>query len=147
MSEIDDTAPDGRPVGARMPAPEAEVVAKASRRTFPVAYKLGIVEEYDRADAMGRGALLRREGLYTSHISAWRRARDRGAAAAMSVPRGPRPDPAGGRLAELEAANAKLAGELDTARSVIRIQGELAALLEQLSTGSAAPKPESVAGR
>jgi transposase-like protein len=123
------------------------VVPKVSRRSFSVEYKLGVLAEYDAADALGRGALLRREGLYTSSISLWRRARDRGGAEALGGPRGPKPDPGSRRVAELEAVNARLGRELATARSVIKVQGELAALLEQLSTSSATPRSQSGAGK
>lgn len=117
--------------------------ARARRRTYTAQYKLAVLEEYDQADALGRGAILRREGLYTSHISQWRRARDRGAKAGLSARRGPRPAPAGRRIADLEARNQVLEREFAAARVVVKVQGELAALLEQLSPGSAIPKPES----
>jgi transposase-like protein len=124
--------------------PDPEVPAKKKRRSFTVDYKLRMVAEYDAADAMGRGALLRREGLYTSNISTWRRERDRGAVQGMSRRRGPAPaSPKDRRLAELEAANAQLVKDLDRARSVIKVQGELAALLEQLSTSSATNPSQS----
>jgi len=82
---------------------------------------------------------VRREGLYTSLISAWREQRDKGALAAMeATSRGPKPLDAAAREKErLEAENARLAAELDKARQVIRVQGELSALLAQLSKESA----------
>jgi len=132
---------------------EASVVvgppAKARRRTFTVAYKLDILDEYDRSDALGRGALLRREGWYTSSISEWRRARDGGALDPGDPPqRGPRRVPETvRRLKAAEAETARLKAELDTARQVIKVQGELAALLEKLSTSSAIPTAESEAVR
>jgi transposase-like protein len=124
-------------------------VVRARRRTFTVAYKLDVLDEYDRSDALGRGALLRREGLYTSMISQWRRARDGGALDQENPPRrGPRPVPTSARrLQAAEMENARLKAELDTARQVIKVQGELAALLERLSATSAIPVSESEAKR
>jgi transposase-like protein len=122
--------------------------ARARRRTFTADYKLRVVDEYDSLDALGRGALLRREGLYTSHISEWRRARDRGAKAALDARRGPVPaSREERRIAQLEARNAALEHELATARQVVKVQGELAALLKRLSSSSATPTCESEADR
>src|SRR2546427_4635028 len=53
--------------------PDPEVPARASRRTYTAHYKAQILAEYDSLDAAGRGALLRRHGLYTSHITNWRK--------------------------------------------------------------------------
>ncbi len=123
--------------------PDPGVDERASRRTYTARYKLEVLAEYERLDKAGKGALLRREGLYTSLISAWREQRDKGALAALSATRGPRPaDSAAGGNARLAAANARLTAELDKARQVIRVQGELSALLAQLSQQSA-DRPES----
>ena len=64
--------------------PDPEVPERAKRRTYSARYKLDILTMYDTADRAGRGALLRREGLYTSHIAEWRKQRDRGAFEALS---------------------------------------------------------------
>ena len=64
---------------------EPEVSERATRRVFSPQYKLRILEEYERRDRNGRGALLRREGLYTSSISEWRRQREEGALQALSA--------------------------------------------------------------
>jgi transposase len=118
--------------------PDTEVSERAFRRTYTARYKLAILTEYEALDKAGKGALLRREGLYTSLISAWREQRDMGALQALSARRGPRPaDPRARQAGWLAAENARLAAELDAARKVIRIQGELSALLEQLSSQSA----------
>lgn len=124
--------------------PDPQVTEKAHRRTFTAKYKLAIVEEYERADRTDRGAILRRENLYSSLIVEWRRQRDRGALEALSARRGPKPvaDRDAGGVADVAAENARLKTELETAREVIRIQGELSALLEKLSSSSAAT-PES----
>lgn len=103
---------------------------RAQRRTFTVKYKLAILDEYDRADRTERGAILRRENLYSSLLTEQRHQRDRGALAALSARRGPKPGKAGANAADAEIA--WLRAELDTAREVIRVQGELSALLERL---------------
>jgi hypothetical protein len=68
--------------------PDPEVPAKARSRTYSAAYKARVLGEYDGLDKAGKGALLRREGLYTSLISAWRQQRDRAALAALAKPAG-----------------------------------------------------------
>jgi transposase-like protein len=121
-------------------APEPEVPGRATRRIYSARYKARIVAEYDRLDAAGRGALLRREGLYTSHISKWRRQRDRGALQALATAPGrPPADPREQELARLRRENARLQADLSQAHRVIEVQGKLSALLEQLATSSAAP--------
>src|SRR5947209_282705 len=83
----------GRVSGAGRKRPDPEVPARARRRTFTAQYKLEILAAYDAAAEGEKGALLRREGLYSSHIVEWRRARDAGALAGLSAPRGrPRRD-------------------------------------------------------
>ena len=117
--------------------PDVEVPAKAQPRTYSAAYKARILEEYDALDKAGRGALLRREGLYTSLIAAWRRQRDEGARAALAKPAGRPPADARDReLVRLRRENQRLAEQLDTARKVIDVQGKLSALLDQLATSS-----------
>lgn len=122
--------------------------ARVVRRTFTVARKLDILEEYEKADPLGRGALLRRERIYTSTISHWRRAKEQGRYDGEPPKRGPAPKPATvKRVEQLEAETARLRAELDVARQVVRVQGELAALLETLSASSATPVSESRAVR
>jgi len=90
----------------------------------------GVLAEYEAADRAGKGALLRREGLYSSLISAWRDQRDAGALQALGKPSGPAPiDPAQREAARLRRANERLCHELDKARKVIEIQSKLSALL------------------
>ena len=99
------------------------------------------MEEYERLDKAAKGALLRREGLYTSLISEWRKQRDRGALQALAKPAGRQPaDPRDQQLARLHRENQRLQAELGKARKVIEVQGKLSALLEQLATDSA-PEP------
>ena len=93
--------------------------------------------EYERLDKAGKGALLRREGLYTSLISEWRKQRDRGALRALAKPQGrPPADPVERENARLRRRVEQLEGELGKARKVIEVQGKLSALLEQLATDS-----------
>src|SRR6266478_5192453 len=87
------SAAPGAGSGAGPEAVEAEVVAKAQRRRFTVEYKRRILREADRCTHPGEiGALLRREGLYSSHLTTWRAARDRGELAGVAPQkRGPTP--------------------------------------------------------
>src|ERR1035438_1441305 len=80
--------------------PDPEVPERARRRTFTAAYKQEILAAYDVAPDGEKGAILRREGLYSSLISEWRRARDAGALAGLKQPRaraGPKRRPYGNR--------------------------------------------------
>lgn len=119
--------------------PDPEVPERArGRRRYSAKYKAQILGEYERLDKASKGALLRREGLYTSLIDAWRKQRDRGALEALAKPAGrPMADPRDREVARLRRENERLAGELDRARKVIEVQGKLSALLEQLATDSA----------
>jgi transposase len=125
--------------GGMEPDPEVPERPRPPRR-YPAAYKLRILEEYEQLDKAGKGALLRREGLYTSLISEWRKQRDKGALAGLGEGqrRGrPPADPRDRQLARLERDNARLRGQLERARKVIEVQGELSALLGELATGGA----------
>jgi transposase len=108
-------------------------------RTYPAAYKLRILAEYEQLDKAGKGALLRREGLYTSLISEWRKQRDKGALAALGqAKRRGRPpvDPVARENARLRRDNARLRDQLARQAKVIKVQGELSALLGKLATSS-----------
>jgi transposase len=119
---------------------EPEVPERARRRVFSAQYKLRILAEYERRDRDGRSALLRREGLYTSSISEWRRQREEGALHGLGGTRGrPPADPRERELARLRSENTRLQADLGKARRVIDVQRKLSALLEQLATGSAEP--------
>ena len=136
-------APDAVQAGP-MDVPDPQVPERATRRTYTAKYKRDVLAEYDACDRAGKGALLRREGLYTSLITAWREQRDRGALEALARPSGAPPASAAEReAARLRRENARLAADLDKARQVIEIQGKLSALLEQFSTDSSTSKPES----
>lgn len=129
-----------RPVGQAGPmgeVPDPQVPEKAKRRTYTAKYKRDILAEYEACDRDGKGALLRREGLYTSLISGWRDQRDKAVLEALGRPSGAAPaSPEAKEAARLRKENQRLTAELDTARKVIEIQGKLSALLEQFSTGS-----------
>ena len=127
----------GRVAGDDEQHPDPEVPARARRRTFTAQYKQEILAAYEAAPDGEKGAILRREGLYSSLISEWRRARDAGALAGLKQPRGrPAADPRDARIARLERDKAKLEQELATARFVVDVQAKLQALLETLSEGA-----------
>ncbi len=133
MSEVQD-----QHAGVVTEQPDPEVPERARRRTFTAKYKQKVLTEYDAAPAGEKGAILRREGLYSSHLVEWRRARDAGAQAGLSdQPKGrPKADPREAELARLRREKAVLEAELAKAQFVIDVQGKLHALLETLS-GSA----------
>lgn len=116
--------------------PDPEIPEKAKRRQFSARYKLDILDEYDRlTEAGAKGALLRREGLYSSHIVEWRRAREVGALAELSKPKGRkrRLSAEGVELERVRRRNERLESELAKARLVIEVQGKVFALLEAIS--------------
>ena len=122
--------------------PDPQVPERATRRRYPAKYKLEILAEYDTLDRDGRGALLRREGLYTSLLSEWRKQRDRGALQALAAKPGRPPvDPVERENTRLRQRVDRLEGELDKSRKVIEVQGKLSALLEELATDSATTNP------
>jgi len=111
------------------------------RRRYGAAYKLEILAEYDGLDRDGKGDLLRREVLYTSLLSEWRKQRDRGAIEALAGrPGRPPHDPVERENSRLRHQVQRLEGDLVRARSVIAVQGKVSALLEELVTDSAATK-------
>ena len=116
------------------PAPDPEVAAKPTRRRFSAAYRLRILEEADQCTRPGEiGQLLRREGLYGSHLSSWRKARLEGTLAGLSSKkRGAKPkakNPLSSTVRELEAKVARLERELDQARTIMDVQEKVAGLL------------------
>lgn len=114
---------------------EPDPAARPRRRSFTAEYKEQILDEYDSlpAGSSERGALLRREGLYTSHIAEWRKARDAGAREGLA----PKPKPRrSAELVELERLRRRaerLEAELERTRTALEITGKVHALLEQLS--------------
>ncbi len=115
--------------------PDPELVERPRRRRFSAEYKLRIVREAEACSGSGEvGELLRREGLYSSLLTEWRRARDSGALEALA-PRRRGPARQSAELAELAAVRRRLErseADLATARRVIEIQGNVYALLEDL---------------
>ncbi len=112
---------------------EVEVLAKPKRRNFTVEYKLGILREADRCRAPGEvGALLRREGLYSSQLYRWRLARERGELAGRGTrKRGPKARPVDERdkrIAQLEREKRKLEARLARAEGLIEAQKKIAQL-------------------
>jgi transposase len=113
-------------------APDPEVRAVAKRRQFSAAYKLSVLEQADRCTSPGAiGALLRREGLYSSNLTVWRRERETGALAALGKNRGRKAKvtPEQRRIAAQEAKIGRLQHELEQARTIISVQKKLCTLL------------------
>jgi transposase-like protein len=126
--------------------PDPEVRAVAKRRQFSAAYKLAVLAEAEQASKPGAiGALLRREGLYSSQLTQWRREREAGALEALSRRRGRKTKMSAEqrRIAALEARNARLEHELAQAHTIIEVQKKLCTLLglptaaQDVSNGSA----------
>jgi len=135
-----------RTTGGRVgTAPDPELVEGARRRRFTAEYKLGVVREADRCSEAGEiGALLRREGLYSSLLSTWRTQRDKGSLHALSKRRGRK------KSHPLQAENEKLRrraeraeAELKKTRRVIEVQGNVSALLEELLQAQSATEDGS----
>src|SRR6266566_902280 len=118
----------------RAGVPDPELVEGPKRRRFSAEYKLRVLREVEACTRPGEiGALLRREGLYSSLLSEWRKQRDAGSLQALSRPRGRKPaDPRDAQIAGLRRRAERAEGELSKARRVIEVQGNVSALLEQL---------------
>ena len=113
---------------------ETEVVAKATRRRFTAAEKARVLKEADHCTKPGElSALLRREGLYSSHLSAWRAARQRGELAGLAPrARGPKAkpvDPRDRKLVEQSREIARLQARLERAEGLIEVQKKVSQLL------------------
>ncbi|MEV0901260.1 hypothetical protein [Actinoplanes sp. NPDC049802] len=121
--------------------------ARPQRRTFTAEFKARILDEYESApDAAARGAILRRERLYGSHILDWRKARDAGAAAGLTDRRQSAVRAAkkaeNAELSRLQRENARLQTELSKTQTALSIMGKAHALLELLSeSADSAPMP------
>jgi transposase-like protein len=114
--------------------PDPEVVAIPTRRRFTAEYRLRILDEADRCTGPGDvGRLLRREGLYSSHLTNWRKSRREGALKALTpAKRGVKPaqrNPLQAKVRALEERVAHLEGELQTAHTILDVQGKVAGLL------------------
>lgn len=116
--------------------PDPEVVPKAKRRNFSAEYKLRILAEVDACTERGDvGALLRREGLYSSHLDKWRMQRQRGVLRALAPQkRGPKVDPQATEIARLRRENERLQARLEQAETIIEVQKKLSSLLGLTTT-------------
>jgi len=126
------------PSGAEDRAEPVDPAPRPSRRVFSPEYKLAMVTEYERAPNGEKGAILRREGLYSSHIIEWARARDAGALTGSGevAVRSGRGSAEQRELEQLRRKNAKLESELSKTRMALDIMGKAHALLEQISEGA-----------
>jgi transposase len=120
---------------------DVQVAAKPRRRSFTAEYKRRILKEADACTTSGAiGALLRREGLYSSHLVEWRRARARGELAGLTPrKRGRKPTPVGPhdrKIAELERQLAEMRGRAERAEALVEAQKNLAALLGRPGTSA-----------
>jgi transposase-like protein len=118
--------------------PKTEVVAKAKRKQFSAAEKLRILREVDACQGSGEiGALLRREGIYSSYLTTWRRQRERGELDGLAPQkRGPKPDPQAIEIERLRRENARLQERLRQAELIIDVQKKVARMLGETSEAS-----------
>ena len=113
--------------------PAADPAPRPKRRQFSADYKLAILEEYERiTDPGGKGALLRREGLYSSHIVEWQRAREMGALSGLAPKHRKKRSSAEREVELLRRKNAKLEDQLARHRVALEAQGKASELLAQL---------------
>jgi transposase-like protein len=119
--------------GNLMKAAETEVMPKAKRRQFTAGYKLKILQEYETCKSGEKGALLRREGLYSSNISSWRREQEAGL---KSKKRGPKIDQQAVENTRLQKENKRLRKKLKQAELVIEVQKKVSQLLEEMEQES-----------
>ena len=127
-------ATDGNHQFSTFPPPDPEVPEKKPRRRFTAAYKLRILKEYEACRKPGEiGALLRREGLYHSNVSTWRRQRDQGALQGLTPKKRGRKagkhDPMARKVARLERENKRLADKLKKAETIIEVQKKISEIL------------------
>jgi transposase-like protein len=122
--------------------PDPELVEQAKRRSFAAEYKARILAEADACTRPGEvGELLRREGLYTSHLTYWRKQRKDGALKELGKPRGRKPvDRREQEIVALRRRAERAEAELVKARRVIEIQGNVSALLEEMLGTDSAPR-------
>lgn len=124
---------------SRAEVPDPEVIPQAGRRLFSAKYKLRILAEAGRCQGQGQiGALLRREGLYSSHLSRWRRMRAEGE---LQPQRGRKSEPQAGEVAQLRRENKRLRGQLEQAELVIDVQKKLSRLLGLMSETGQGERP------
>lgn len=140
MSQDSNSAVDGARIATRRL--DTEVAGKAVRRRFSAEYKLRILEEAKACSSGELGALLRREGLYSSHLTTWRRQREAGQLAGLAPKkRGPKPNPEAEELKRLRKENERLQVRLQQAEAIIEAQKKLAQLFG-LSSKSEGDEPK-----
>lgn len=116
---------------------------RPTRRRFTVEQKLRILAEYEAAGTPeARGAVLRREGIYSSHIALWRQKRDGGGKAALDRKRGPKPDPRARELERLRRESERLLKRNTQLEKIVEVQGKMQALLQELGSKETAPPSE-----
>jgi transposase len=128
------SGPAALQVVSPVPPPDPEVSERAARRRFTAEYKLRVLRQADACTGTGElGTLLRREGLYSSHLTTWRRQWEQGSLAALSPKKRGRPavppSPLARRVAELERDNARLTQRLQQAETIIAVQKKLSEAL------------------
>jgi len=135
MADLNDVATDDGGMGPRADRPK--------RRRFTAEYKAGILAEYDAAEREERGVILRREGLYSSHLAEWRKAAEAGAAAALDpstgAARSRRERELGREVEQLRARAEKAETELARTQAALDLVGKAHALLETLSESTGMP--------
>lgn len=123
---------------------EKNPAARPKKRTFSPEYKLSILEQLDRMDdPHARAAFYRREGLYSSHIAEWRKAREAGALQGLASRGKRRRSPERAEIERLRKKNERLEQELERTKTALEITGKLQALLEELSGSAASEDPRS----
>ena len=122
--------------------PDPELIERPRRRRLTAEYKLRILEQAEACQKAGEiGALLRREGLYSSALSRWRRERDAGALRALERPRGRKPaDERDAQIVALRHRAESAEAQLAKAQRVIEVQGNVSALLGELLEPKGAPQ-------
>jgi transposase len=145
LTVADMASQDAGASGDRSPGKEGPRAGQRKRRTFTAAYKSRTLAEYEACSTPGaRGALLRREGLYHSHILSWRRAAESGTESAPASGAGPAKSRSAGESTEirrLKKENTRLAAELARNKTAMEALGKMVGLLEMLSEGPDTQKP------
>jgi transposase-like protein len=112
--------------------PDPEVISKPQRRRYTAEYKLRMLQEYDACEQRGeKGALLRREGIYSSNISTWRRQYSQGGVEGLhEIKRGPKDDPHSRENKKLRQENEQLKKRLQQAELIIEVQKKVSQILD-----------------
>ena len=123
---------------------DPDPAARPRRRHFSAEYKLAVLAEYDAAPEGDKGSILRREGLYSSHVTEWRRARDAGALVALQArTRTPTRHPAEVELEKLRRRHERTEAELARTRRALDLMGKASALLESLVESADSERPST----